>query len=113
MAANEIPDDKRALYQNLVDTHPDIELLGAKKLSYTSVNGHMYSQMSKDGRLGLRLSKDDQAEFIDRFNTVPFRNYGANIKDYVEVPADLLEDTDRLAPYLAKSLNYTLTLKPK
>ena len=113
MSAKEIPEEKRALYQKLVDTHPDIELLGAKKLTYTSVNGHMYSQMSKDGRLGLRLSKEDQAAFIAAFDTIPFKNYDANIKDYVEVPEALLTEPETLAPWLAKSLEYTLTLKPK
>ena len=113
MAKGEIPQDKRDLYQKLVDTHPDIELKGGKKLTYTSVNGHMFSSMTKDGRLGMRLSKEDQADFISKFDAVPFKNYGSNIKDHVEVPVGLLADADTLAPYLAKSLEYTLTLKPK
>ncbi len=113
MTSNTIPENKRALYQKLVDLNPDIELKGASKLTYTSVNGHMFSQMTKDGRLGMRLSKEDQKAFIENYSAIPFKNYGANIKDYVEVPAGMLETPEALSTYLAKSLAYTLTLKPK
>jgi len=113
MSPDEIPEDKIALYQALVDVCPDMELLGAKKLRYTSVNGHMYSMMSKDGRLGMRLSKDDQKAFIQTFDTIAFKNYGANIRDYVEVPGHMLDKAELLASWLNKSLSYTLTLKPK
>jgi len=109
----EIPQAKIELYQNLVDACADIELLGAKKLRYTSVNGHMYSMMSKDGRFGMRLSKEAQKEFLETYDAIPYKNYGANIRDYVEVPASLLGDLKLLAKWLNKSKAYTLTLKPK
>jgi hypothetical protein len=35
------------------------------------------------------------------------------MKEYVAVPAELLAETERLAPYLAKSYDYARGLKPK
>jgi len=47
-------DQKLALYEALIATHPKIERKG-KSNPYTSVNGHMFSYLSKEGELGLRL----------------------------------------------------------
>ncbi len=113
MMSDQVPEGKRALYQQAIDTHPEMELKGAKKLPYTSMNGNMYTMMSKDGRLGIRLGKADFDAFIAKHNTVQFKNYGANMREYVEVPDALLQDTDALAPYLAMSHEYAKTLKPK
>ncbi len=108
-----VPEDKLELYKALIATHPDIELKGGVKLPYTSVNGHMFSSLTKDGRVGLRLSADDRQVLIDEYGAIPFRNYGANIKDHVELPGALLANPEVAAPFLAKALKYTLTLKPK
>lgn len=113
MSQDQIPEDKLVLYRQLVELCPNIDLKGAKKLTYTSVNGHMYSMMTKDGRFGMRLSKDDQKAFIEKYETTGFKNYGAKIKDYVEVPDDMLQSPKSLVPYLLESLAYTQTLKPK
>jgi len=113
MSANEISEERLELYRKLLELHPNIDLKGAKKLSYTSINGHMFSQMTKDGRLGIRLSKEQQAAFITKYGTIPFRNYGANIRDYVEVPENLINDPIAFKPYLEMSLAYTKMLKPK
>lgn len=106
------PQDKIDLYQALLDTQDEIEMKG-KNLLYTSVNGHMFTVLKSEGELGMRLSKEDQAAFKAQYASGQFTNYGANIKDYVAVPDSLLQDTRKLAPWLAKSYAYTLTLKPK
>lgn len=111
--SDQVPDDKKALYQQATDTHPEMELKGGKKLPYTSMNGNMYTMMSKDGRLGIRLGKEDFAKFIEEYDTIPFKNYGATMREYVEVPDSLLEDTKALAPYMAMSHEYAKILKPK
>lgn len=110
---NQVPEDKLALYRQLIDTHPDIELKGGKKLPYTSINGHMYTQLTKAGKVGLRLGKAEFDAFIAKYDAQPLRNYGAVMKGYVEVPDELLEDTEQLKPYLAMSYEYAQTLKPK
>ena len=108
-----IPQDKLALYAALIDTHPEIELKGGKKLSYTSLNGNMFSLLTKEGRVGLRLGKEERDAFMETYNTGLCVQYGAVMKEYVEIPDALLTNTDELAPYLAASYAYTQTLKPK
>lgn len=108
----EVPADKLALFDQLVDTHPDIERKG-KTMPYTSMNGHMYTIMTKNGVLGIRLSKEDRAAFIEKYDSALLKNYGAVMKEYVTVPDDLLHRTDELKPYLDQSYSYIKGLKPK
>jgi hypothetical protein len=108
-----VPEDVLDLYRAAIATQPDIELKGQKKLPHTSVNGYMYSSLTKDGRLGIRLSPADRDAFIARHSAKPFVNYGANIAEHVEVPDTLLRDPTELGAYLAVSRAYTLTLPPR
>ena len=110
---DEVPQEIIDLYKQLIDTHPEIELKGGKKLPYTSVNGNMYTMLSKAGKLGLRMGKAEREAFIEQFDAQLFTTYGTVMKEYVEVPDDLLPKTDELAPYLAISHEYAKTLKPK
>ena len=110
---SQIPEDKLALYIKLLDTHPDIELKGGQKLPYTSYNGNMFTFLTKEGRVGLRLSKEEREDFIEKYNTKLAENYGAVMKEYVEVPNELLSNTDELQAYLALSYAYVQTLKSK
>lgn len=112
MSKKEVYKDKLELYENLIDTHPEIERKG-KTMPYTSHNGHMFSLLSKEGSLGLRLSKEDREAFLEKYSTMLFEQYGAVMKEYVTVPDDLLKITDELAKYLILSFEYVKTLKPK
>lgn len=109
----EIPQDKLELFAKLIDTHPDIELKGGKKMRYTSHNGHMYTLLSKEGKVGIRLAKADREAFMAKYDTDLSVQYGAVMKEYVDVPEWLLEDTEALAPYLEMSYAYIQTLEPK
>ncbi|MHA2211476.1 MAG: hypothetical protein ACXABV_20160 [Candidatus Thorarchaeota archaeon] len=110
--SEEVYRDKLELYEKLIATHPDIDRKG-KTMPYTSHNGHMFSLLSKEGKLGLRLPKDEQEAFIEKFNTPPFEQYGAIMKEYVAVPDELLANTEELKKYLEISFVYVKTLKPK
>ena len=112
-SSDTVPPEKLALFAQLIDTHPEIELKGGQKLPYTSLNGNMYTQLTKAGKVGLRLGKAEREAFIEKYNTKLLENYGAVMKEYVEVPDDLLANTAELAPYLALSYAYAQTLKPK
>lgn len=101
-----------ALYDAVVEAHPDFERKG-KGMPYTSVNGHMFSMLRKDGVLGMRLSEEDREAFQKEYGTGDFENYGAKIREYVEVPDEVLKDKEKLAFHLDASYRYTLTLKPK
>lgn len=109
----QVPTDKLERYRQLIERHPEIDLKGGKKLPYTSHNGNMFSMLSKDGRVGLRLGKDEREAFIKKYSSKRFENYGAVMKEYVEVPDALLDNLDELLPYLAMSYAYVQTLKPK
>ena len=39
----EVPQSAIDLYKQLIDSHPEIDVKGGKKLPNTSVNGHMFS----------------------------------------------------------------------
>jgi hypothetical protein len=86
---------------------------GAKKLPNTSVNGNMFSFVSKAGKVALRLGKTEREAFIKKYDSKLAENYGVVMKEYVEVPNDLLSNLDELAPYLAMSYEYAQTLKKK
>ncbi len=111
--SSQVPADKLALYRQLIDAHPEIELRGGLKLPYTSHQGNMFSQLTKSGMLGLRMGKAERAAFLAEFDGGLLETYGTIMKEYVAVPDHLLEDTQRLLPYLEQSYAYAKTLKPQ
>jgi hypothetical protein len=77
----DIPSDKLALYDKLIQTHPDIERKGVK-LPYTSFNGHMFTFLSETGVLAIRLSKDEREVFLEKYATTLMEAHGAILKEY-------------------------------
>lgn len=100
------------LYEKLVATHPDVERKG-KTMPYTSLNGHMFSFLGKDGHLGLRLPKEELKQFLEKYGTELSVQYGAVMKEYAAVPDALLSKTQELKTYFAHSYDYVKSLKPK
>jgi hypothetical protein len=111
-SAPKAPAESVALYDALLATNPRIERKGAT-MPYTSVNGNMFSLLTPDGTLALRLSESDREAFLKRYGTTLCVQYGAVMKEYVCVPASLLRDTRALAKYLEVSYAYACSLKPK
>jgi TfoX/Sxy family transcriptional regulator of competence genes len=107
-----IPSDKLALYDKLLQTHPDIERKGVK-LPYTSFNGHMFTFLSEAGVLAIRLPKEEREAFLKKYATTLMEAHGAVMKEYVAVPDSLLKNTKELKKYLDLSYEYVKTLKPK
>ena len=99
-------------YNTLILTNPTIDRKG-KTTPYTSVNGHMFSFLSNEGEMGLRLSEEDREEFISAHKSKLMQQHGRVMKEYVKIPATLLENTDALSVYLEKSFGYVSSLKPK
>ena len=109
---NTIPPDKLKLYDKLIATNPNIERKG-DTMPYTSLNGHMYTFLSKTGSLCIRLPKDERENFLKKFNTTLCEAHGAVLKEYVSVPDTLLQNTKALKKYLDLGYGYVKTLKPK
>ena len=109
---SELPEDRLELYDKLIESNPDIERKGVS-MPYTSVNGHMFSHLDKSGTMGLRLPKEEREAFLEKYDTTPFEQHGAIMKEYVTVPDELLQNTDTLSGYLEISYRYVGSLKPK
>lgn len=103
--------DPVALYEKLVATLPGVERKG-DTVPYTSVNGHMFSNLTRDGKLALAAGGCREA-FLARYKTRLVIEYGVVRKEYVEVPDALLARTGQLEPYFAQSFAYVSALKPK
>jgi hypothetical protein len=101
-----------ALYEALLATNPAIDRKGAT-MPYTSVNGNMFSLLTPEGTLALRLPADEREAFLKRYDTALCVQYGTVMKEYVQVPAALLQKTRDLAKYLDISYRYACSLKPK
>lgn len=108
----DIPQDKLEAYNDLIKAIPEIERKGVTN-PYTSVNGHMFSHLSKEGSMGLRLPKEVREAFLETYDTKLYEQHGAIMKEYVTVPDELLKETDEMKVYLEISYAYVKTLKPK
>ena len=104
-------EEAKARYVELVATIHDAQLKGAK-MPYTSTNGNMYSYLGENG-VALRLPADVRDEFVAKYRTTLYHAFGIVQKEYVTVPAELLETTDELAPYFRVSYDYARSLRPK
>jgi hypothetical protein len=104
--------DKLELYEKLVATNPKVERKGAT-VPYTSLNGHMFSYLTKQGRLALRLPEAVREAFLKKYKAKLCEAYGKVQPEYVEVPDALLASTKELKKYFDASFEYVSSLKPK
>jgi hypothetical protein len=56
------------LYDRLIATQPDVQRKGAT-MPYTSHNGHMFSFLTPDGHLALRLPSSERDAFMASYRT--------------------------------------------
>ena len=103
---------KLELYEKLIAANPGVERKGAT-VPYTSLNGHMFSYLSKEGKLALRLPPADIEAFLKKYTAKLCEAYGVIQKEYVEVPDALLAKTSEIKKYFALSVEYVSSLKPK
>jgi len=106
------PPEAITAYDKLIASNPNIERKGAT-MPYTSLNGNMFSLLTPTGAMILRLSEKDREEFNKKYKMGVVIQYGAVMKEYVEVPDSLLKKTKDLEKYLQLSYEYAKTLKPK
>jgi TfoX/Sxy family transcriptional regulator of competence genes len=111
-AAGSIPADRLALYEKLVATNPNVERKG-DSVPYTALNGHMFSYLSKEGKLMLRLPDGEREAFLKKYKAKPCEAYGRVQPEYVAVPDSLLSATRELKKFFDCSYEYVGSLKPK
>lgn len=106
------PSSKVLLYEKVVATIQGVERRGAT-IPYTSLNGHMFSYLSKDGEMALRLPTDEREMFLQKYKTKLCEAYGVVQPEYVVVPASLLSKTSELKRFFEIGYKYVASLKPK
>jgi hypothetical protein len=111
-ATGSVPPEKLALYEQLVATNPNVKLQGAT-VPYTSLNGHMFSYLSKEGKLELRLPDGEREAFLKKYQAKLCEAYGRVQPEYVEVPDSLFSTTRELKKFFDCSYDYVRSLKPK
>jgi TfoX/Sxy family transcriptional regulator of competence genes len=99
-------------YEKLVATNPSVERKGAS-MPYTSCNGHMFSFLTKTGKLALRLPTEAREAFLEKHKAKLCEQHGTVLAEYVEVPDGLLKKTRELKRYFDLSYAYVASLKPK
>ena len=107
-----IPAERLEWYDKLIATNPRVERKGAT-MPYTSLNGHMFSFLTKAGTLALRLPDESRNAFLKKYKSKLCEQHGALLEEYVEVPDRLLKKTQELKGYFELSCEYVASLKPK
>lgn len=100
------------IYDQLIEQFPEIDRKG-KANPYTSVNGHMFSFLGKDGILAVRLSDEDKSAYEEKYKTGPVISYNAVMRGYVPIVDEVFYNQELLKSYIEKSYNYISSLKPK
>lgn len=101
-----------SLYEKVIQAMDGVELKG-DTMPYTSLNGHMFSVLHKDGSLALRLPTPDREEFLKKYRTTLSSQYGTVQPEYVVVPGTLLSKTKELQRFFEISRAYVAAMKPK
>ena len=107
------PPDALTAYTAAVEgSSSGAEVKGAKN-PYTSRNGHMFSFLDADGTMAIRLSDEMTEEFRTAFDSGDVTQYGATMRGYSSVPADLLVDTAAISSWFDRSWEWIGSLPPK
>lgn len=99
-------------YDTLIALHPNVVRKG-KNNPYTSLNGHMFSMVTKEGQMAIRLSKEEREKFIQDICDDKVITYNTHMKEYVCIPESMMENPESVLHYLDRSIDYINTLKPK
>lgn len=101
-----------AIYDQIIDSLEHIERKG-KTTPYTSLNGHMFTFISKEKDICIRLSSEDREAFLQEFPNSEVIQHGRVMKEYVSVPESYLEDSVKITDLIETSYRYVSGLKPK
>ena len=77
------------------------------------MNGHMFSMVTKEGQVAIRMSKDVRAQYLEEVNPNEVVTYKTMMKEYIEISDEMLKDQEAVLSLLDQSVEYIKTLKPK
>lgn len=102
-----------AAYMKMIGGVEGVEAKGAAA-PYTSLNGNMYSSISKFNEIGLRLAKDEREAFLEKYDTRLYHSIPGYVqREYVTVPPALFGNTRTLRSWFRKSYDYVSSLPAK
>ncbi|NNF33927.1 MAG: hypothetical protein HKN68_07450 [Saprospiraceae bacterium] len=105
-------EEKVKLYDSILEVHPECIRKG-KNNPYTSMNGHMFSMVTKEGQVAIRMSKDVRAKYMEEVNPEEVVTYNTMMKEYIEISDEMLNDQEAVLSLLDQSIEYIKTLRPK
>jgi len=105
-------EEKVKLYDAIIEAHPGCVRKG-KNNPYTSMNGHMFSMVTKEGQVAIRMSKEVRVEYMDQVNPEEVFTYNTIMKEYISISDEMLQDQRAVMSLLDQSIEYIKTLKPK
>ena len=73
----------------------------------------MFTFLSANGIMGIRLPEKERTDFITKYKTSLMEAHETILKEYVAVPESLLKKSQELKKYLDLSFEYVKTLKLK
>ena len=73
----------------------------------------MFSFLSPEGKMALRLPETEREAFIKKFRPQLFIAHGSVLKEYVTIPEKILKDVKSMNKYFVISYEYVKGLKPK
>lgn len=104
--------DATSIYESLVEKTEGLVLKGAKN-RYTSMNGNMFSFLTKELQLAVRISDDDRADFLTKYPDAVCIQYDTVMKHYVLVPDSILTNPRQVKSLFKKCVQHAETLKAK
>lgn len=108
---NEDVDHALKIYEELIEKQPEVKRKG-KRLPYTSIKGNMFSFISKEGYIALRLSEESIEKYIDLYKFTKFIQNDKVMEDYVRIP-DAFLDNELLVDIFNECCEYAKTLPAK
>ncbi len=96
------------IYEKMVASQPDLKRKGAAN-PYTSMNGNMFSFITKEDQIALRLPDDVR----EKMKAEPVIQYNSVMRGYALAPKAMLSKPAQLAKLFAQSVAYAETLPAK
>ncbi len=107
------PREALARYRAAIEAARSEAVIKGAKNPYTSRNGHMFSLLTSDGSMALRLSGERGEQFQAEYASGPVMQYGSVMRGYVSVPAELLAKPAELALWFDRAWDWIGSLPAK